>query len=138
MRRGRRGALDAALLLSAGELAAAALPGSRRGPVAGLVQRTIDTTPGPMIDFGVATMETADKLLLRATVIAECAAAGAALPARDSQTRLGWRRPALVAFTAAAAYAIDRAKLRRLDAKRRARPAGGAPPSEGNLPIAGI
>jgi DMSO/TMAO reductase YedYZ molybdopterin-dependent catalytic subunit len=71
-------------------------------------------------------------------VIAECAALGALLPARDSQTRLGWRRPALVAATAAAAFAVDRAKLRRLDAKRRARPARGAPPTEGNLPVPGV
>src|SRR5437764_879264 len=134
MRRGRRGALDAATLLAAGELAAALLPGSRRGPVAALVQRTIDTTPGPLLDFGVATLETADKLVLRTAVVAECAAIGALLPARDSQTRLGWRRPALAGLAAAAAFAIDRAKLRRLDAKRRARVARGAPPSDGNLP----
>src|SRR3954453_12522689 len=138
MRRGREGALDAAMLLAAGELAAAALAGSRRGPVAGLLQRTIDTTPGPMIDFGVATLQTADKFLLRATVVAECAAAGAALPARGSQTRRGWRRLALVGLTAAAALAIDRAKLRRLDAKRKARPVGGAPPADGNLAVPGI
>src|SRR3954468_8015485 len=138
MRRGREGALDAAMLLAAGELAAAALPGSRRGPGAGLVQRTIDTTPGPMIDFGVATLQTMDKFLLRATVVAECAAAGAALPARGSQTRRGWRRLALVGLTAAAALAIDRAKLRRLDAKRKARRAGGAPPADGHLPVPGI
>src|SRR4051812_36604425 len=138
MRRGREGALDAVMLLAAGELAAAALPGSRRGPVAGLVQRTVDMTPGPMIDFGVATLQTADKFLLRVTVIAECAAAGAALPARGSQTRRGWRRLALVGLTAAAALAIDRAKLRRLDAKRKARPVGGAPPADGNLAVPGI
>src|SRR3954471_15829469 len=138
MRRGREGALDAAMLLAAGELAAAALPGSRRGPVAGLVQRTIDTTPGPMIDFGVATLQTMDKFLLRATVVAECAAAGAALPARGSQTRRGWRRLALVGLTAAAALAIDRAKLRRLDARRKACPVGGAPPADGNLAVPGI
>src|SRR4051794_11945292 len=92
MRRGLSGALDAVMLLAAGELAAAALPGSRRGPIAGAVRRTIDTTPGPLIDFGIATMETADKLLLRATVIAECAAVGAALPARGSGRPAGWRR----------------------------------------------
>jgi DMSO/TMAO reductase YedYZ molybdopterin-dependent catalytic subunit len=126
------------MLLAAGELAAAALPGSRRGPIAELVQRTIDTTPGPMLDFGVATLETADKLVLRASVVAECAAVGALLPARDSQTPLGWRRPALVATMAAAAFAIDRAKLRRLDAKRKARRVGGTSPSDGNLPVAGI
>jgi DMSO/TMAO reductase YedYZ molybdopterin-dependent catalytic subunit len=138
MRRGLSGALDAVTLLAAGELAAAALPGSRRGPLAGLVQRTIDTTPGPMIDLGVATLETADKLMLRAAVIAECAALGAVLPTRGPTRRLGWRRPALVATTAAAAFAIDRAKLRRLDAKRTARPTGGAPPSDGNLPVPGL
>src|SRR3954463_10105382 len=94
MRRGREGALDAATLLPAGELVAALLPGDRRGPIAALVKRTIDTTPGPALDFGVATLETADKLLLRATVVAECAALGAALPARRTQTGIGWRRPA--------------------------------------------
>jgi DMSO/TMAO reductase YedYZ molybdopterin-dependent catalytic subunit len=137
MRRGREGALDAAAVLAAGELAAALLPGSRRGPIAGLVQHTIDTTPGPMVDFGVATVQTADKLLLRATVIAECLALGAALPARGRRQG-GWRRAARVALTAAAALAADRAKLRRLDARRKARAVGGAPPSDGNLPIPGI
>jgi DMSO/TMAO reductase YedYZ molybdopterin-dependent catalytic subunit len=138
MRRGREGALDAATLLAAGELVAALLPGDRRGPIAALVKRTIDTTPGPALDFGVATLETADKLLLRAAVVAECAALGAALPARRTQTGIDWRRPALIAATAAAAFAVDRAKLRRLDAKRRARQLGGAPPADGNLPVAGI
>src|SRR3954470_20892213 len=138
MRRGREGALDAATLLAAGELFTALLPGDRGGPIAALVKRTIETTPGPALDFGVATLETADKLLLRATVVAECAALGAALPARRTQTRIGWRRPALIAATAAAAFAVDRAKLRRLDAKRRARQPGGAPPADGNLPVAGI
>src|SRR5689334_7868144 len=107
MRRGLSGALDAAMLLAAGELAAAALPGSRRGPVTALVQRTIDTTPGPLIDLGVATLETADKLMLRATVVAECAALGALLPARGPSRRVGWRRPALAAAAAAAAFGID-------------------------------
>jgi DMSO/TMAO reductase YedYZ molybdopterin-dependent catalytic subunit len=130
--------VDATLLLAAGELAAAALPGSRRGPVGALVQRTIDTTPGPLVDLGVATLETADKLMLRGAVVAECAAVGALLPTRGPDARLGWRRPALVAATAAAAYALDRAKLRRLDAKRRARSVGGAAPSDGNLPVPGI
>jgi DMSO/TMAO reductase YedYZ molybdopterin-dependent catalytic subunit len=138
MRRGLSGALDAALLLAAGELAAAALPGSRRGPLARLVQRTIDTTPGPLLDFGVATLETTDKLVLRATVVAECAAIGALLPARGAQTRLGWRRPALIGLTAAAAFAVDRIELRRLEAKRRARRVGGAPPGDGNLAVPGI
>src|SRR3954447_20536782 len=122
MRRGREGALDAAMLLAAGELAAAALPGARRRPVAGLVQRTIDTTPGPMIDFGVATLQTADKFLLRATVVAECAAAGAALPARGSQTRRGWRRLTLVGLTAPAALAIGRANPGRLRPNRQGPP----------------
>src|SRR5436190_154856 len=134
MRRGREGALDAAMLLAAAELAAA-FGREARGPVAGLVQRVIDTTPGPMVDFGVATVQTADKLLLRATVIAECLALGAALPARRRHRQLGWRRPALIAATAAAAVIVDRAKLRRLDAKRKARPVGDAPPSDGDLPI---
>jgi DMSO/TMAO reductase YedYZ molybdopterin-dependent catalytic subunit len=138
MRRGRDGALDALTLLAAGELAVALLPGSRRGPVNELVQHTIDTTPGPLLDFGVATLETADKLILRATAIAEIAAAGALLPARGSQRRLGWRRPALIGLTAAAAVAIDRMKLRRLDATRSARRVGGAPQSDGNLPVPGI
>src|SRR3954452_559808 len=138
MRRGREGALDAATLLAAGELVAALLPGDRRGAIAALVKRTIDTTPGPALDFGVATLETADKLLLRATVVAECAALGAALPARRTQTGIGWRRPALIAATAAGAVALDRAKLRRLDAKRRVRQPRGAPPADGNLPVAGI
>src|SRR3954470_19554193 len=121
MRRGREGALDAATLLAAGELVAALLPGDRRGPIAALVKRTIDTTPGPALDFGVATLETADKLMLRATVIAGCMAAGAALPARreaPATGRGGWRRAAGAVVASAAAIAIDRAKLRRLDAKR--------------------
>src|SRR4051794_26975754 len=106
MRRGRDGALDAAMLLAAGELAAAFVPRAR-GPVAALVQRVIDTTPGPMVDFGVATVQTADKLLLRTTVIAECLAVGAAIPARRSKARLGWRRPVMIALAATAAVAID-------------------------------
>jgi DMSO/TMAO reductase YedYZ molybdopterin-dependent catalytic subunit len=126
------------MLLAGGELTAAVLPGSRRGPITALVQRTIDTTPGPLIDLGVATLETADKLVLRAAVVAESAALGAALPARGPRTGIGWRRPALIAATAAAAFAIDRAKLRRLEARRKARPAGGAPPSDGNLPVPGV
>ena len=127
------------MLLAAGELAAAFMPRAR-GPVAGLVQRVIDTTPPPMIDFGVATVRTADKILLRTTVIAECLALGAALPARGSRAsrQPGWRRPAFVALTAAAAMVVDRSKLRRLDAKRKARAVGRAPPSDGNLPIPGI
>src|SRR3954471_9380741 len=127
MRRGLSGALDAAGLLAAGELVTAALPGSRRGPIAGVVQRTIDTTPGPLLDFGVATLETADKLLLRATVVAECAAVGAVVPARGSRKPVGWRRPALGSLMGAVAFAIDSAKLRRLDSKRGARTVGGAP-----------
>jgi DMSO/TMAO reductase YedYZ molybdopterin-dependent catalytic subunit len=138
MRRGREGALDALTLLAAGELAAALLPGSHRGPVGALVQRTIDTTPGPLLDFGVATLETTDKLVLRTSVVAECAAIGALLPARGSQTRRGWRRPALIALTAAAAFAVDRVKLRRLDTKRRARDVGGEAPSDSDLRIPGI
>src|SRR3954468_16656650 len=137
MRRGREGALDAAMLLAVGELMAAFGPAAR-GPVAGLVQRLIDTTPGPAVDFGVATVQTADKLLLRATVIAGCLGAGAALPAGRARERSGWRRLTLVGLTAAAALAIDRAKLRRLDAKRKARRAGGAPPADGHLPVPGI
>jgi DMSO/TMAO reductase YedYZ molybdopterin-dependent catalytic subunit len=137
MRRGRDGALDAAMLLAAGELAAAFVPRAR-GPVAALVQRVIDTTPGPMVDFGVATAQTADKLLLRTTVIAECLAVGAAIPARRSKARLGWRRPVMIALAATAAVAIDRAKLRQLDANRTARPAGDTPPRDVDMQIPGI
>src|SRR5436190_21603836 len=137
MRRGREGALDAAGQLAAGELAAAFAPRAR-GPIAGLVRRVIDTTPGPMVDFGVATVQTADKVLLRTTVIAECLALGAALPARRPQRRIGWRRPALIALTAAAAVAVDRANLKRLDAKRKARPVGDAPQPDADLPVDGI
>ena len=125
------------MLLAAGELGAALLPDAR-GPVAALVQRMIDTTPGPAVDFGVATVQTADKLLLRATVVAGLLGAGAALPERGAPGRSGWRRPALVALTTTAAVALDRAQLRRLDAKRRARPPGGAPPAGGGLAIPGI
>src|SRR4051812_50211836 len=128
MRRGREGALDAATLLAAGELFAALLPGDRGGPIAALVKRTIDTTPGPALDFGVATLETADKLLLRATVVAECAALGAALPARRTQTGIGWRRPALIAATPAVAFAPARAKLPRPAPQRRGGGPPGAPP----------
>src|SRR4051812_35614299 len=115
MRRGREGALDAAMLLATGELLAALRPAAR-GPVAGLVQRVIDTTPGPAVDFGIATVRTADKLLLRATVVAGCLGAGAALPGHPGRASSGWRRPALVALAAAGALVLDRAKLRRLDA----------------------
>src|SRR4051794_38225105 len=129
MRRGRDGAIDAALLLAAGELGAALLP-VEHGPIAAVVKRMIDTTPGPAIDFGIATVQSADKLLLRSTVIAGCLAAGAALPARTPvRERTGWRRPAAVALTSVAALAIDRLKLRRLDAKRKARAAGKPPPA---------
>jgi DMSO/TMAO reductase YedYZ molybdopterin-dependent catalytic subunit len=137
MRRGREGAIDAVLVLAGAELGAALLP-VRHGPIAALVQRMIDTTPGPAVDFGVATAESADKLLLRTTVIAGWAAAGAALPARRAPDRRGWRRPALLAATSAAAIAIDRAKLRRLDAKRKARPAGAPPPADRDLRVDGI
>lgn len=146
MRRGRHGALDAATLLAGGELVAALLP-LPRGPVAALVQRMIDTSPGPAVDFGVATLETADKLALRATVIAGCMAAGAALPARAKPAgrdgrlwpeRPLWRHAAGTVALAAAAVAIDRARLRRLDAKRRALPAGAPPPAAGDLPVPGI
>ena len=123
--------------LVAGELAAAFLPRAR-GPIAALVQRAIDTTPGPLVDFGVATLQTADKLLLRTTVVAECLAVGAAIPARRTRTRPLWRRAALVGLTAGAAIAVDRAKLRRLDGKRKARPVAGAPPSDADMPIPGI
>jgi DMSO/TMAO reductase YedYZ molybdopterin-dependent catalytic subunit len=138
MRRGRDGAIDAGLLLAGAELAAALLP-VERGPISVLIKRLIDTTPGPALDFGVATLETADKLLLRATVIGGWVAAGAALPARAPRTRLGWRRPAALAVASAAAIAIDRAKLRRLEAKRKARPVGAPPPpTDGELQVPGI
>src|SRR3954447_14066894 len=141
MRRGREGAIDAALLLAAAELGAALLP-IERGPIAVLVKRMIDTTPGPALDFGVATLETADKLMLRATVIAGFMAAGAALPARreaPATGRGGWRRAAGAVVASAAAIAIDRAKLRRLDAKRQALPARPqAPPADHDLPVPGI
>ena len=125
------------MLMAVGELMAAFRPAAR-GPVAGLVQRMIDTTPGPAVDFGVATVQTADKLLLRATVVAGCLGAGAALPGQRGRGSSGWRRPALAALTAAGALVLDRAKLRRLDAKRRERPVGGAPPAGGDLPVPGI
>src|SRR5436305_3138498 len=140
MRRGRDGALDAVMLLAGAELSAALLP-VERGPIAVLVKRLIDTTPGPAVDFGVATLETADKLLLRTTVIAGWMAAGAALPTRTTPDRPAWRRAAFSAVATAAAIAIDRAKLRQLDAKRRkARPSGAQqpPPAGGDLPVQGI
>src|SRR5690349_17379092 len=127
MRRGLEGAIDATLVLAAAELTAALLP-LEHGPIAALIKRQIDTTPGPAVDFGVATLETADKLALRATVIGGWAAAGAALPARAPRGQIGWRRPALIAAASAAAIALDRAKLRRLEAKRQALPAGAPPP----------
>jgi DMSO/TMAO reductase YedYZ molybdopterin-dependent catalytic subunit len=125
------------MLLAAGELVAALHPAAR-GPVASLVQRVIDTTPGPAVDFGIAIVRTADKLLLRATVIAGCLGAGAALPGHRGRDSSGWRQPALVALTAAGALFLDRAKLRRLDAKRNERRAGGAPPADSDLPVPGI
>src|SRR5689334_6064315 len=137
MRRRLEGAVDATLVLAAAELGATLLP-LEHGPIAALVKRQIDTTPGPVIDFGIATLETKDKLALRATVIGGWAAAGAALPARAPRRRIGWRRPAAIAAAAAAAIAIDRAKLRRLEAKRQALPAGAPPPGDGDLRVDGI
>src|SRR5437868_3976632 len=72
------GALTAAMQLATGELAAALLPGAR-GPVVGAAQRLIHMTPGPAVDVGVATAQTADKILLKAGVVAGSMAAGAAL-----------------------------------------------------------
>jgi DMSO/TMAO reductase YedYZ molybdopterin-dependent catalytic subunit len=140
MRRGVDGAIDAALLLAGAELGAALLP-IEHGPIAALMQHMIDTTPGPAVDFGVATAQTADKLLLRTTVIAGSMAAGAALPARAGPSATGrpaWHRAVGAALTSAAAIAIDRAKLRRLEAKRQALPAGAPPPREGDLGVPGI
>src|SRR4051794_36722298 len=137
MRRGLGGAIDAASLLAAGELGAALLP-VERGPITAAVQRMIDTTPGPAIDLGVATLETRDKLALRMTVVAATATAGALMPARNPPARPGWRRIALLAGTSAAALALDRVKLRRLDAKRTALPAGAPPPVGRDLPVEGI
>jgi DMSO/TMAO reductase YedYZ molybdopterin-dependent catalytic subunit len=172
--------------LAGGELAAAAIPGAR-GPVLGLVQQLIHTTPGPAVDAGVATVETADKALLKAGVVAGSLAAGAlaserpgravvlvatastaaaascedvgvvpalmagaagvaagATAARLLGTRPAPRRQALGAAvmvaTVAATKILDRAALRRLDEKRRARPLPPAatPPAEPGLPIAGV
>ncbi|MEA2430069.1 MAG: hypothetical protein QOI19_542 [Thermoleophilaceae bacterium] len=164
----REGALTAAMQLAAGELAAALLPGAR-GPVMGAVQRLIHTTPGPALDIGVATAQTADKILLKTGVAAGSMATGAALGERglaglgvataaaaascddaaigptllaaaagQVAGRLGRRRPGLVAITAVAAFAVDRAQLRRLDAKRKAQPVSGRPPTAGDLPVPGI
>src|SRR5690349_2148344 len=102
MRRGREGVLDAAMLLAGGELAAALLP-LRHGPIAALVKRMIDTTPGPAVDFGVATAQTLDKLLLRTTAVAGCMAAGAALPAGAKPRGNAGRRAAAAAIASAAA-----------------------------------
>src|SRR2546423_11519058 len=60
----REGALTAAMQLATAELAAALLPGAR-GPVGGTAQRLIHMPPGPAVDVGVATAQTADKVLLR-------------------------------------------------------------------------
>ena len=79
----RQGSLAAAAGLAGGELAAALVPGAR-GPVAGLVQRLIHMTPGPAVDFGVATARSADKLLLRTSVVAGWTAVGAVLPRRGA------------------------------------------------------
>src|SRR3954451_19136639 len=73
----REGALAAAMQLAAGELAAALLRGAR-GPVVGGAQRLIHMTPGPAVDVGVATAQTADKILLKTGVAAGSIAAGAA------------------------------------------------------------
>src|SRR3954452_836294 len=74
----REGALTAAMQLATAELVAAALPGAR-GPVVGAAQRLIHMTPGPAVDAGVATAQTADKIVLKSGVVAGTIAAGAAL-----------------------------------------------------------
>jgi DMSO/TMAO reductase YedYZ molybdopterin-dependent catalytic subunit len=193
------GAVAAAVQLAAGELAAALLPGAR-GPIAGLVQQTIHTTPGPAVDAAIALVESADKALLRTAAVVESLAVGAAMaqrpalgpavlgttstaaaalcpdsatgptiaagaagtaagaaarrllvppPGRTAARRLLQRQAAgdrLVAgcavagATAIAAVAVDRARLRRLEAKRRGRrlPPITAPPADADLDVAGI
>lgn len=71
------GALAAAAQLSAGELAAALLPGGR-SPVSGTGRALIDTLPGPGVDMVVATARTADKAILKASLVGGWLAAGAA------------------------------------------------------------
>ena len=63
------GALAGVVQLAAGELAAAALPGGR-SPLGGLGAALIDATPGPVVDVVVATAESADKALLKTTLLA--------------------------------------------------------------------
>jgi DMSO/TMAO reductase YedYZ molybdopterin-dependent catalytic subunit len=168
MREPREGALTAAMQLAAGELVAALLPGAR-GPLIGAVQRLIHMTPGPALDVGVATAQSADKILLKTGVAAGSMAAGATLGERglagggvataaaaascedaaigptllasaagQVAGRLGGRRARLVALTAVAALAVDRAQLRRLDSKRKARPVSGRPTAAAELPVPGI
>jgi len=72
------GALAAATQLALGELAAAAIPGGQ-SLIAGLGRTLIDATPGPVVDIVVAAAESADKPLMRGTLVAGwVSAAGAA------------------------------------------------------------
>jgi DMSO/TMAO reductase YedYZ molybdopterin-dependent catalytic subunit len=82
----RAGALAAVAQLAGGELLAALLPRAR-SPVSGLGQTLIDFLPGPSIDMVVATAETKDKALLRATLAASELGAGYLAATLETQGR---------------------------------------------------
>lgn len=91
------GALAATLQVAVSEMAAARVGG--RTPVTGLGRLTIDLTPGVGVDVTVATAESADKVILRATLIGAWIAAGAVSHAASSNART----PAALLSTLAAA-----------------------------------
>lgn len=73
----RDGAIVGLAHVAAGEVAAALLPDAT-SPVDNLGRVLIDLTPGPAVDAVVATAEAADKLLLRASLMAGWIGASAA------------------------------------------------------------
>ncbi|MBA2348230.1 MAG: hypothetical protein H0V81_08035, partial [Solirubrobacterales bacterium] len=83
----RISSLDAALAIggqiAVGELVSSAVPGGR-SPLALIGKALIDATPGPLIDVTVAVLESADKPVLRASLVANwLAAAALAAPIGD-------------------------------------------------------
>jgi DMSO/TMAO reductase YedYZ molybdopterin-dependent catalytic subunit len=82
----RAGALAAVAQLGSGELLAALLPRAR-SPVSGLGQTLIDFLPGPGVDMVVATAQTKDKALLRATLAASALGSGCLAASLEAQGR---------------------------------------------------
>jgi len=74
--------------LAAGEFVAAVLPDGR-SPLSGLGRALIDLMPGPAVDITVATAETMDKPLLKATLTGQWLTAGAVAALLTERDRPG-------------------------------------------------